>query len=199
MPPILGNGLTPAPIVIDTPRLTLALALPEAAPRMVAYRRDNWDFHAPWSGPRGQDELSVAIWRRRLEQWAKDERDGLALRLMLFGRDATDGPVLGTANFTQVVRGSFQACYLGYDLDKRAEGRSLMREALEAATAYVFNDMRLHRIMANYLPHNQRSGALLRRLGFVPEGYARDYLFIDGAWRDHVMTALTNPTPMAPG
>ena len=39
----------------------------------------------------------------------------------------------------------------------------------------------------------------LRGLGFVPEGYARDYLFIDGAWRDHIMTALTNPAPMAPG
>jgi ribosomal-protein-alanine N-acetyltransferase len=189
----------PAPILIETPRLTLALAQPEAAPRLVAYRRDNWEFHAPWSGPRGQDELSVAVWRRRLEQWAKDERDGAALRLMLFRRGDIAGPVLGTANFTQIVRGSFQACYLGYDLDKRAEGRGLMQEGLEAAIAHVFGPMRLHRIMANHLPYNQRSGALLRRLGFIPEGYARDYLFIDGAWRDHVMTALTNPVPTPPG
>ena len=34
---------------------------------------------------------------------------------------------------------------------------------------------------------------LLRRLGFVVEGYARDYLFLNGQWRDHVMTSLTNP------
>jgi len=188
----------PAPILIETPRLTLALAQPEAAPRLVAYRRDNWEFHAPWSGPRGQDELSVAVWRRRLEQWAKDERDGVALRLMLFPRGDVAGPVLGTANFTQIVRGSFQACYLGYDLDKRAEGRGLMQEGLEVAIAHVFGPLRLHRIMANHLPYNQRSGALLRRLGFIPEGYARDYLFIDGTWRDHVMTALTNPTPTPP-
>jgi len=188
----------PAPTLIETPRLSLALAQPEAAPRLVAYRRDNWEFHAPWSGPRGQDELSVAIWRRRLEQWAKDERDGVALRLMLFPRGNVAGPVMGTANFTQIVRGSFQACYLGYDLDKRAEGRGLMQEGLEAAIAHVFGPLRLHRIMANHLPYNQRSGALLRRLGFIPEGYARDYLFIDGAWRDHVMTALTNPVPIPP-
>ena len=97
---------------------------------MVAYRRDNWDFHAPWSGPRGQDELSVAVWRRRLEQWGRDERDSLAVRLMLFPRGDVAGSVLGTANFTQFMRGSFQACYLGYDLDKRAEGRGLMHEAL---------------------------------------------------------------------
>jgi ribosomal-protein-alanine N-acetyltransferase len=190
-------GIAP-PLVLETPRLSLTLAQPEAAPRMVAYRRDNWEFHAPWSGPRGQDELSVAVWRRRLEQWARDERDGGALRLMLFARGNVAGPVLGTANFTQIVRGSYQACYLGYDLDKRVEGRGLMQEALGAAIGHVFTVLRLHRIMANYLPHNQRSGAVLRRLGFVPEGYARDYLFVEGAWRDHVLTALTNPNPTPP-
>lgn len=196
MPPAM-SGAVPLTL-LETARLTLALALPEAAPRMVAYRRDNWEFHAPWSGPRGQDELSVMVWRRRLEQWVKDERDGLALRLMLFPRGDTGGSVLGTVNFTQMLRGSFHACYLGYDLDKRAEGRGLMQEALEASIPHIFGPLRLHRIMANYLPYNQRSGAVLRRLGFVPEGYARDYLFIDGAWRDHVLTALTNPAPSPP-
>lgn len=52
--------------------------------------------------------------------------------------------------------------------------------------------------MANYLPENARSAALLEGLDFVREGYARegyakDHLFIGGAWRDHVLTALANP------
>jgi ribosomal-protein-alanine N-acetyltransferase len=46
--------------------------------------------------------------------------------------------------------------------------------------------------MANYIPTNERSGLLLKRLGFAVEGYARDYLLINGQWRDHVLTALTN-------
>ncbi|HVJ53812.1 MAG TPA: GNAT family N-acetyltransferase [Aliidongia sp.] len=184
--------------IIETQRLTLMLALPEAAPRIVAYRRENWEFHKPWNPPRGQDELSVAVWRRRLESWAHEEREGLALRLMLFPRGDTGGAVLGTANFTQIVRGAFQACYLGYEIDYRAEGRGLMREALEGGIRHAFETMRLHRIMANHIPHNQRSAGLLKRLGFVPEGYARNYLFIDGAWHDHVLTALTNPNPQAP-
>jgi ribosomal-protein-alanine N-acetyltransferase len=185
--------------IIETPRLTLTLAAPEAAPRVVAYRRDNWEYHEPWSPPRGQDELSVGVWRRRLDHWAQEERDGLALRLMLFPRGDTGGAVLGTANFTQIVRGAFHACYLGYEIDKRVEGRGLMREALEAGIAHVFTVLKLHRIMANHLPHNQRSAGLLKRLGFAPEGYARDYLFIDGAWRDHVLTALINPSAPTPG
>lgn len=56
----------------------------------------------------------------------------------------------------------------------------------------------MHRIMANYMPHNQRSGALLARLGFEREGYAKDYLLIDGKWQDHVLTALTNKEWLPP-
>jgi ribosomal-protein-alanine N-acetyltransferase len=68
-----------------------------------------------------------------------------------------------------------------------------MHEALEAAIRYAFDELRLHRIMANYVPTNERSGRVLRRLGFVIEGYARDYLFIGGRFMDHVLTSLTNP------
>jgi [ribosomal protein S5]-alanine N-acetyltransferase len=196
-PPIPGT--VPPLTRIETPRLTLTLAPPEAAPRVVAYQRENWDHVARWSGPRGSDELSVANWRRRLEQSAAEERAGTALRLMLFPERNLGGPVLGVVNFTQIFRGPFQACYLGYALDFRLEGRGLMHEALEAAIRHMFQTLKLHRIMANYMPSNERSAALARRLGFVPEGIARDYLYIDGAWRDHVLTALTNPSAPKPG
>jgi ribosomal-protein-alanine N-acetyltransferase len=68
-----------------------------------------------------------------------------------------------------------------------------MTEALGAVILYAFSDLRLHRLQANYLPRNERSARVLRRLGFVVEGVARDYLRIDGRWEDHVLTGLTNP------
>ena len=69
-----------------------------------------------------------------------------------------------------------------------------MREALEAVVAHAFSKhgMHLHRIEANHQPHNARSAAVLARLGFERQGFAKDYLFINGEWRDHVMTALIN-------
>jgi ribosomal-protein-alanine N-acetyltransferase len=73
-----------------------------------------------------------------------------------------------------------------------------MSEALRATIAHVFGTLKLHRIMANHLPENTRSAALLKKLGFAVEGYARDYLFIAGAWRDHVLTALTNHAMLRP-
>jgi ribosomal-protein-alanine N-acetyltransferase len=129
--------------------------------------------------------------RRRAAEFA----DGRSACLLMLDRAARDGAVIGRLNFTEIVRGPFRACILGYAVDRAYEGRGYMFEGLRAAIAWVFGELRLHRIMANYRPENERSGRLLERLGFVREGYARDYLFIDGAWRDHVLTALTNPDP----
>jgi ribosomal-protein-alanine N-acetyltransferase len=70
-----------------------------------------------------------------------------------------------------------------------------MREGLEASIQHVFSVVGLHRVQASYRPTNERSGALLRRLGFDVEGYARDYICLDGAWRDSIVTARRAPTP----
>ncbi len=68
-----------------------------------------------------------------------------------------------------------------------------MTEGLRAAIEFVFKKLNFHRVMANHLPENTRSEALLKRLGFEREGYAREYLFLNGAWRDHVLNSLVNP------
>jgi [ribosomal protein S5]-alanine N-acetyltransferase len=73
-----------------------------------------------------------------------------------------------------------------------ATGKGLMNEALTEMIRFAFEELQLHRIMANYVPTNERSGQVLRRLGFAVEGYARDYLFIGGKFRDHELTSLTN-------
>ncbi|MEM9194984.1 MAG: GNAT family N-acetyltransferase, partial [Myxococcota bacterium] len=77
-------------------------------------------------------------------------------------------------------------------------GQGLMYEALARAIGFAFEELRLHRVMANHRPENRRSARLLERLGFHNEGFARDYLLIDGKWRDHILTALTNPAWTAP-
>ncbi len=51
----------------------------------------------------------------------------------------------------------------------------------------------MHRIAASYMPHNKRSEAVLKHMGFEREGFAKDYLLINGKWEDHILTALHNP------
>ncbi len=84
------------------------------------------------------------------------------------------------ANLSIVVRGSFHACYLGYSIAQKWQGQGLMFEALTAAIRHMQRTQHIYRIMANYMPDKKRSGALLERLGFEKEGYAKDYLLIDG-------------------
>jgi ribosomal-protein-alanine N-acetyltransferase len=102
-------------------------------------------------------------------------------------------------NVYDVHAGSAHSAMLGYSLDGAYEGRGFAREAVEAVIAYAFGTLNLHRLTANYHPANERSGGLLRRLGFVVEGYARDMTYLRGTWRDHVLTSLTNPRWTAPG
>jgi len=140
------------------------------------YRLEAPDY---WRKPRLRTD------RLELECWEASET---AVRFRLKHADE----VIGTANLTQIFRGPFWAAYLGYGLEEAHRGQGYMTEALREIVRYAFEELRLHRLMANYQPHNEASARVLERLGFVREGKAADYLFIDGAWRDHVLTSLTN-------
>ncbi len=177
---------------IETERLLLTIPTEEAAPRMLAFALENRAHLTRWQPPESPGYDTEKFWRDYLIAGQKAFTAGQAMRLVMFERENPSGPIVGECNFSNFIRGPFQACFLGYKIDYRAEGRGLMHEALTAAIAYTFEELRLHRIMANYLPTNERSGRVLRRLGFVVEGYARDYLLIGGEWRDHILTSLTN-------
>tara|TARA_R110002073_G_scaffold232025_2_gene393126 strand:+ start:1176 stop:1436 length:261 start_codon:yes stop_codon:yes gene_type:complete len=81
---------------------------------------------------------------------------------------------------------------MGYSVDRNFEGQGKMQEIADYTIAYVFTELKLHRIIANHMPANTRSETLLRRLGFEREGYANSYLKIDGEWEDHVLNSLIN-------
>lgn len=99
--------------------------------------------------------------------------------------------IIGVANYSNVMRGAFNACFLGYSVGEKWQGQGYMSEALTETLRYMQRQQGMHRIMANYMPHNLRSGNLLAKHGFEREGYAKNYLQINQEWRDHVLTALT--------
>jgi ribosomal-protein-alanine N-acetyltransferase len=193
-PGLAVDGVLPE---LHTERLTVRLARPGMQAALARFLRENFEGHLDrWSPPAASAFFTEAFWRERLAVAVDEFQAGRGARFVLQARaddDAIDAPILGTCNYTNVVRGPFLACNLGYQVARSHQGMGLMAEALRATNAFVFREMRLHRIMANYRPENERSARLLERLGFEREGLARDYLFIDGQWRDHVLTALVNP------
>ena len=187
----------PSP-ALDTPRLRLIASSASLAPEVLEFQMRNCDNFAPWDPPLSADFLTMAAQRRRLRHDVKSFADGSGWRWWLQQRNAPPR-VIGQIHFSQISRGPFCSAVVGYQIDREFEGRGLMREALTTAIDELFSPhVNLHRVQANVRPENVRSLGLLERLGFVREGLARDYLYIDGAWRDHVTTARLNPAFVKP-
>ena len=186
---------------LDTGRLKVRLARPGMEVPLARFLSENYADHLDrWSPPLVQGFFTATFWRERLDIAIDELQADRAVRFVLqmrvpeeLGGTPVDAPIIGTCNYTNIVRGAFHACHLGYQIARDSEGLGLMAEALTAANAFMFDTMRMHRVMANFRPENTRSRALLMRLGFVEEGLARNYIFIDGAWRDHVLTSLVHP------
>ncbi len=186
--------------VLVTPRLRIAHTRPGYEAEMVAFFERNRQHFARWDPPARPDFYSAAFWERGIARSIDDFAADRSVRFDLFDASIADSrAVIGRIGFSQIFRGPFQSCILGYQIDAAYEGKGLMHEALREAIRYMFEVKALHRVQANHVPENQRSAALLARLGFVREGLAKDYLYIDGAWRDHVLNALTNPNFDASG
>lgn len=182
---------------LETARLVLRLADERDVDAIVAYYQENREFLKPFDPRRPEGFFGRRFWAGQVGRSLADFRAERAVRLFLFLPGEQE--VVGTANFTQIQRGVAHSCTLGYGLSARHQGRGLMTEALTAAIELIFDELRLHRVEASYMPHNRRSGNLLRRLGFTVHGYARDLLLIDGRWEDHVLTSLINERWSAPG
>jgi ribosomal-protein-alanine N-acetyltransferase len=157
-------------------------------PALVAAHRASRALHRGWVSP-CLDQAGFEIWFSRVIR-------GEVVSLMATARvDDRQEVIVGVCNFSQIVLGNFCSAYLGYYACEPAAGRGLMAPVLRMATRYGFAQLGLHRIEANIQPENQRSRALVQRVGFRREGYSPRYLKIDGQWRDHERWALLADDP----
>jgi ribosomal-protein-alanine N-acetyltransferase len=179
-------------VLIETERLVLRTARHGDEASLAAFYSDNRDHLQPFSPTFDEELFSIRGWRERIDATLSEYRSGRGLRLAIFPKDDPRRAV-GVANFTSITSFPSFMCNLGYSIAGAEEGKGLMSEALRGAISYVFTELGLHRIEANYMPRNVRSAKVLEKLGFVIEGHAKDYLLIDGKWEDHVRTSLTNP------
>jgi len=183
--------------LIETERLVIRLAETADLPEVIRYYRENRDHLQPFSPVFASDFLDEALWLDQVRDRAQEMAAGAGFRAFLFAR-ATPSWIIGNLNLTQVHRGAFQSCVLGYNLAAGEQGKGYMTEAVRAAVAFAFDTWKLHRVAANYMPRNTRSAAVLERCGFKIDGRAPAYLLINGRWEDHVLTSITNPTWASP-
>lgn len=144
-----------------------------------------------WEPERDVIFYTEAFWAQRLKQWEAQRDSGEAVHFLSSSGD--DTAVVAVCSLTNITRGCFQACNIGYSVSESAQGTGAMKSLLNFVINYAFNELGLNRVMANYMPRNTRSERLLSNLGFNREGIAERYLCINGVWEDHVLTSLLNP------
>lgn len=158
---------------------------------LYQYNIDNREHLAPWEPARAEEYYSVESTERLIEQYLVEYDQGTSIRYLALSKDKQK--VIAVCCFTNIVYGPFQACNLGYSISEAYQGKGIMRQILNVLVTQVFEQLNLHRIMANYMPSNRRSGHLLKRLGFEQEGLAKSYLKIAGRWQDHILMSKLNP------
>ena len=153
----------------------------------AALREASRGFLTPWEPTWPADDLSRSAYRRRLRRYAEDLRTDQAYAFFVLL--AGDGRLVGGLTLANVRRGVAQAGSLGYWMGAPYARRGLMTAAVRALIPFTFTTLRLHRLEAACIPTNAASIRLLEKTGFTREGYAREYLCINGMWQDHLLFA----------
>jgi [ribosomal protein S5]-alanine N-acetyltransferase len=175
LPSIVGDGVT-----LRTPQMT-------DFSEWAALREASRDFLTPWEPTWPADDLSRGAFRRRIRRYAEDMRSDQGYAFLIFRN--SDNTLVGGLTLANIRRGVAQAGSLGYWMGQPFTGQGYMTAAVRAVIPFAFTSLRLHRLEAACIPTNNASIRLLENTGFVREGYAREYLCINGVWQDHLLYA----------
>jgi [ribosomal protein S5]-alanine N-acetyltransferase len=173
MPAIAGDG-----VVLRAPQMS-------DFAEWAALREASRDFLTPWEPTWPADDLTRASFRRRIKRYSEDQRGDLAYAFFVFRKH--DNALIGGLTLANVRRGCAQAGSLGYWMGLPFVRQGYMTAAVRAVIPFAFATLRLHRLEAACIPTNAASIRLLENTGFIREGYARDYLCINGVWQDHLL------------
>jgi ribosomal-protein-alanine N-acetyltransferase len=175
---------------IRTERLSLEPLREHHAMAFLAYYQRNRAYLQRWEPLRDETFYTEEHQRSEIAKTEADAKRGSCARFIAF--EPRSDAIVASFNLWNIRRGVIHAAIVGYSVDERRAARGYATEILQAIVRYAFGTLGLHRIETSYQPDNRASGRVLHKNGFIVEGYARDYLFLNGAWRDGVLVSLTN-------
>jgi [ribosomal protein S5]-alanine N-acetyltransferase len=175
LPEVSGDG-----IVLRSPQISDYAEWSEL-------RETSRAFLTPWEPTWPADDLTRASFRRRIKRYSEDQRGDLAYAFFVFRK--RDNVLVGGLTLANIRRGCAQAASLGYWMGAPYARAGHMTAAVNAVVPFAFGTLKLHRIEAACIPANVASVGLLEKTGFKREGFARQYLCIDGIWQDHLLYA----------
>lgn len=189
--------------VLTGPRIVLRAPRPRDYDSWRALRKRSREFLRPFEPRWTEADLNRRAFGARLWRSRREAQRGTDYSFLIFEHTAAGETLVGGLTISNIRRRAAQYANLGYWMGQEFAGRGLMSEAVGLLLPFYFDTLGLHRLHAAFLPHNQASRRVLEKNGFREEGYAENYLQIDGRWADHVLFALTrerwDARPRPPG
>lgn len=148
------------------------------------------DHLEPWEPVTGSDwhvRHAVSSWPAICSGLRAEARNGRMLPYVI----ELDGEFAGQLTIGNVTHGALRSAWIGYWVARERIGGGIATAALALGLDHCFAGVRLHRVEATVRPENAPSRAVLARVGFREEGLLKRYLEVDGAWRDHLLVAIT--------
>jgi ribosomal-protein-alanine N-acetyltransferase len=147
----------------------------------------NREWLRPWeaTNPFGPNSFDVKAMVKGLVRQI-DDQSGLPFVIEV------DGQIAGQLNVANILYGSVSSAVIGYWVVPEVAGRGVTPTAVALVTDYLFGALGLHRAEIDIRPENVASLRVVEKLGFRYEGLKRNYIHINGAWRDHFVFALTS-------
>ena len=175
------------PILIPGSDLVLRIPQPQDYERWRTVRADSEAFLKPWEPSWPVDDLTKIGFQRRLKAYHKQRQAGWGRTFFLF--DESTEELLGGISLTRITHNISRSATLGYWMGVRHAGQGHMKKTVPSLLSYAFRELNLNRVEAACVPRNNRSIHLLETCGFRKEGFAREYLEINGVMEDHILFA----------
>lgn len=171
--------------VLETERLIIRESTLDDAPALFSILSD--PDVVRYLGPKPMVSVDEAIERIRIYQQRFKERQ--ELRWVVTLRET--GRLIGTCVLKNFESSRHRAA-LGYTIAADTWGKGIGTEIARAVLRYGFEIVRLHSIEAQIDARNEASIALVRKLGFVQEGFYREDYFSDlsGTFTDTAVFSL---------
>ena len=176
-PPERGHG-----------ELTIQLWSPMDVDELGDYWARNRDHLEPTQPNRDDAFWTVEGQRHRVERASNDVAVGRMYPFLV----REHGRLVAEVTLSDVARGAFQSCHLGYSVDGSRLRRGIASWAVTAIVDVAFHDLGLHRLQAATMTDNVASQGVLQHCAFERIGVARGYLAIAGEWADHVLWQRIN-------
>lgn len=175
-------------------KLYLRRFLLEDVESLLGLRVRNRRFAKPFEPLRAEGYYTLGGQKEAIETFTRHWEAGTGFSFGVFlptDDPPSNGLLVGHVHLSNVVRGAWESCALGYFIDEGHNGRGLATEAAVLAVRFAFEEAALHRVQAAVMPRNAASVRVLEKSGFRREGFSERYLKIDGNWEDHLLYAVT--------